>query len=201
MLLWKSTSKSARNNSYKNTGNILAKIPKRGGVLKPLDSLQWREFFLTDIFSEIRRGKRLKREHHKKGTAPYVSSSALSNGVDNFVANKDSVRIFENCLTLANSGSVGACYYHPYSFVASDHVTSLQNPKFNKFHYLFLSTIISRFAEKYNFNREINDLRISREKVLLPTDESGLPNYVYMEQYGKMLMLQKYQQYLNYISA
>ena len=48
------------------------------------------------------------------------------NGVDNFIANDKGVRCFENCLTLANSGSVGATFFHHYRFVASDHVTALE---------------------------------------------------------------------------
>lgn len=162
---------------------------------------KWNEFFLTDIFTEIKRGKRLKRGNHFVGRMPYISSSALSNGVDNYVANKEKVRIFQGCLTLANSGSVGSCFYHPYSFVASDHVTSLYQPKFNLYHYLFLAAIIGRLSEKYNFNREISDLRISREKIILPVDEQGNPDYAYMEQYGRKLIAQKYQQYLAYIST
>ncbi len=178
--------------------DFICNTPQIVEAMPPLESLEWDEFFLTDLFTEIKRGKRLKKEHHINGNMPYISSSALSNGVDNFIANKDNVRIFSDCLTLANSGSVGSCFYHPYHFVASDHVTSLYNPKFNRYHYLFLSTIICRVSEKYNFNREINDMRISKEKILLPIDKNGLPDYDYMEQYGKYIMLKKYQQYLDY---
>lgn len=42
---------------------------------------------------------------------------------------------------------------------------------------------------------------MERQKILLPVNEQGTPNYDYMEQYGKQLIFQKYQQYLNYISA
>lgn len=176
----------------------IGKNIQRGGVL---DKVEWRAFILTEIFTHIRRGKRLKKENHSIGNMPYVSSSALCNGIDNFISNTDRVRIFSDCITLANSGSVGSCYYHPYSFVASDHVTSLHNPKFNKCHYLFLAAILCRLSEKYNFNREINDTRVSREKIMLPVDEQGNPNYDIMEQCGKYLMLKKYRQYLDYLDA
>lgn len=54
----------------------------------------------------------------------------------------------------------------------------------NKYIYLFISTLTNRFSEKYNFNREINDTRISREKIMLPIKD-GKPDYEYMEQYMK----------------
>lgn len=35
----------------------------------------------------------------------------------------------------------------------------------------------NRWSQKYNFNREINDLRISREKISLPVNNNGEPDY------------------------
>ena len=114
---------------------------------------------------------------------PYVSSSAVDNGVDNFISNTEHVRMFGDCLTLANSGSVGATFYHPYTFVASDHVTKLQSSTINKYAYLFIATIVARLGEKYGFNREINDKRISRETILLPATPDGTPDWQFMEDY------------------
>ncbi len=159
---------------------------------------EWEEFFLNDIFSKIQRGKRLKKADHKKGKTPYVSSTAMNNGIDNYISNKENVRIFSNCLSLANSGSVGACFYQPYKFIASDHITKLENEEFNKYILLFLSTITTRLGEKYSFNREINDTRIRREKILLPINENKEPDYDFMENYIKRLELQKLKKYLDY---
>ena len=46
--------------------------------------------------------------------------------MDGFVGNEGSVRKFEDCITIANSGSVGSAFFHQYEFVASDHVTQLK---------------------------------------------------------------------------
>lgn len=169
-----------------------------------LNDREWKAFFLTELFSEIQRGKRLKTENHVTGKIPYVSSSALNNGVDNFVSNTENVRIFSDCISLANSGSVGSSFYEPFSFVASDHITHLKNNKYNKYHYLFMASILNRLSQKYNFNREINDNRISREKILLPVDETGNPDYTFMEQYIKereLQLIQKYKKYIGRISS
>ena len=98
-----------------------------------LNGLKWQEFFINEVFPNIQRGKRLKTNDHFLGKMPYISSTALNNGVDNFISNTSDVRIFSNCLSIANSGSVGACFYQPYRFIASDHVTKLENPNFNKY--------------------------------------------------------------------
>lgn len=132
---------------------------------------------------------------------PYISSTAENNGVDNFVSNKVNVRTFSNCLTIANSGSVGASFYHPYTFVASDHVTHLKNDKFSSFIYLFMATQTSRLSSKYNFNREINDSRMSRDKIMLPVDDDGEPDLQYMEQYMINIMHEKRMHYFSKISS
>lgn len=159
---------------------------------------EWREFFVSEIFTKIQRGKRLTKGNQQNGEVPYVSSTAANNGVDNFIGNSKGVRTFENCLTLANSGSVGSTFFHHYTFVASDHVTALILERPNKYIYLFLSGIIRRLEEKYSFNREINDKRIQREKILLPVNSDGLPDWQFMEDFMKHIERDKIAAVLSY---
>lgn len=166
--------------------------------IEKLEEKEWKPFLVKDIFDKIKRGKRLTKDNQKTGIIPYVSSSALNNGVDNFISNSKSVRQFEKCLSLANSGSVGSCFYEPFRFVASDHVTHLKNEKRTKYQYLFEASLLNRLSEKYNFNREINDARISKEIILLPITLSGTPDYEYMEKYIKKIMYEKYSEYLSF---
>lgn len=170
-------------------------------VVDSLADKKWHEFFFTDIFETVKRGKRLTKANQVSGQIPYVSSTAANNGVDNFIGNFEGVRIYSNCLTIANSGSVGASFYHPYEFVASDHVTHLKNSKFSSFIYLFIATQANKLSEKYNFNREINDSRIARDKVMLPVTDTGDPDYQYMEQYMMNLEYLKRAQYSGYLKA
>ena len=144
---------------------------------------QWKPFSFTEVFTEIQRGKRLKKADHTEGTVPYVSSTALNNGVDGFIGNDGSVRKFEDCITIANSGSVGSAFFHQYEFVASDHVTQLKRKGLDKYAYLFMVPIINRLSEKYSFNREINDERIKREKLLLPVNKEGEIDFGFMSSF------------------
>lgn len=172
------------------------KLNNQNGEEKMKDC-KWKEFDVKEIFPNILRGRRLKTEDHILGEMPYVSSSAMDNGVDNFVSNNKGVRIFSNCLTIANSGSVGATFYHPYSFVASDHVTSLGNTDFSKFIYLFCGNITSRLSEKYSFNREIKDSRLQREKIMLPVNDKDEPDYEYMEEYMRNIEYRLISRYID----
>lgn len=171
---------------------------------KPIPSiteLKWKPFYLPQIFSEIERGKRIKKADQIPGNVPYVSSTAQNNGVDGFIEASTGIRVFNNCISLANSGSVGSAFYEPFYFVASDHITHLKQDCFNKWIYLFLTVTIQKQGSNFNFNREINDTRIKKMKIMLPVDEDDNPNFNYMEQYAKNLMLKKYKQYLAFLDS
>ena len=164
-----------------------------------LKDVEWGEFFVSDIFDVVQRGKRLTKARQMDGETPYISSTSLNNGVDNFIGNIEDVRKSDHNLTLANSGSVGACFYHNYEYIASDHVTSLKLPNGNDMVYKFISVILGRMKEKYSFNREINDTRIKREKLLLPIDENGYPNWMYMENFIKNIEQKQIKNVLKYL--
>ena len=105
--------------------------------------------------------------------------------MDGFVGNESGVRKFSNCLTVANSGSVGSAFFHQYEFVASDHVTQLKREGLDKYAYLFMLPLINRLSEKYSFNREINDNRIKREKLILPATQTGEIDFTFMSSFMK----------------
>ena len=164
-----------------------------------MNEVEWGSFSISDVFESIRRGKRLKNGDHISGRMPYVSSSAVDNGVDDFVSNDVGVRIFERCMTIANSGSVGTCFYQPFAFVASDHVTSLSNPILGKYEYLFVSAIMSRLSEKYSFNHEISDDRMRRERIVLPCTGSCEPDWEYMRRHMMLIEARQIGKYLSHI--
>ncbi|WP_156008953.1 restriction endonuclease subunit S [Streptococcus ruminantium] len=175
------------------------KLVELAGDVVGLEKVEWKTFRFTEVFQEIQRGKRLTKANQKEGDKPYISSTAENNGVDGFIGNDSGVRTFENVLTLANSGSVGSTFYQNFEFVASDHVTALKSEEADKYANLFMSSVVRRLEEKYSFNREINDTRIKREKIILPADKNGNPNFQYMSDFVKKLELDKVQEVLEYI--
>lgn len=116
-----------------------------------------------------------------------MSSSGTGNGIDGFIQAPSHARVFRKCVTLANSGSVGSAFYHPYAFVASDHVTALKRDGLNSHTYIFMLPPLARIAERYNFQREINDLRLKRERVRLPSTAQGEPDFGYMDEYMRRI--------------
>lgn len=164
-----------------------------------LDEKEWSHFKMPGVFNTIQRGKRLKNADHVPGNVPYISSTANNNGVDDYIEATSGTRVFGDCISLANSGSVGTAFYEPFEFVASDHVTVLKTDGLTKYTYLFMTSMIEKQGSNFNFNREINDARIRNMQLMLPVTDSGEPDYEYMEQYSKNMMLRKYRQYLTFL--
>ena len=159
-------------------------------MIMNLNKNNWQEFNFDDVF-DILRGKRLVNLDQITGNIAYISSSKKNNGVDNYILPPDFMKIYKNALTLNNSGSVGYCFYHPYEFVASDHCTVIQikdkRIKLTNYISLFLKPIIELMKSKYDFAREINNERLKKEKILLPTTSDKLPDWKFMENYIKNL--------------
>lgn len=59
--------------------------------------------------------------------------------------------------------------------------------------------MIQQTCSKYNYGHMGNKDSIKRERVMLPVTDAGNPDYEYMEQYAKNMMLRKYEQYLAFI--
>lgn len=70
--------------------------------MKSLNEIKWTPVRLINIFDRVSRGKRLKKANHIPGNIPYVSSTATENGTDGSCGNSIGVRIFEDCITIAN---------------------------------------------------------------------------------------------------
>jgi len=58
---------------------------------------------------------------------------------------------------------------------------------------------LGRLEEQYSFNREINDTRIKREKLLLLIDKDGNPNWFYMENFIKNIEQKQIKNILKYL--
>ena len=69
----------------------------------------------------------------------------------------------------------------------------------NKFVLLFFKTIILQQKNKYSYAYKFNSTRMKRQIIMLPVNDAGNPDYEYMEQYIKNLMIKKYKAYLEYV--
>lgn len=175
------------------------KLHKREGVKRPLDAAKWKECYIDNIFS-ISAGKRLTEADMNSGSIPFIGATYSNNGITGWIATPNS-SFDRNVLGVNYNGSVVENFYHGYGCVFSDDVKRLhlKSHADNKFVLLFCKVAILQQKMKYTYDYKFNGHRMKRQKILLPTDEQGSPDYAYMEQYGKWMMVQMCQCYFDYI--
>lgn len=169
--------------------------------LRELNSVEWAVFNIKDIFT-ISAGKRLTKADMDSGNIPFIGATDSNNGITSWIATPNA-SFDKNVLGVNYNGSVVESFYHGYGCVFSDDVKRLhlKNYNDNKYVLLFLKTVILQQKEKYTYGYKFNGNRMEKQKILLPVDKQGNPDYDYMEKYAKKIMLQKYRQYLDYISS
>lgn len=165
-----------------------------------LDEKEWREFSLETIFT-VSPGKRLETRNKVPGNRPFIGATDNGNGVTGFVGN-DNVSKDSNVLGVNYNGAPCIAFYHPYECIITDDVKRLhlRNHDDNEFVLLFFTTIFAMQRSKYSYGYKFKEKRMLRQKLMVPINDSGEPDYAYMEQYVKNLMLRKYEQYLAFLS-
>lgn len=164
-----------------------------------LEDMVWEEFVIEDI-ANIKSGKRLTKSDMIKGLTPFIGATDSNNGITEFTSNTNESED-SNILGVNYNGSVVENFYHPYKAIFSDDVKriSFKNIQGNKHLYLFLKSSILKQKSKYQYAYKFNEFRLKRQKILLPIDKKGEPNYPFMEEYMKILEYKKINLYLDFL--
>jgi len=147
-----------------------------------LDTINWKEFNVGKLFACSTTAPILVTE---AGKTPYVTRSALNNGVSDYVSEENDMLNKGNCITIGAEGRVA--FYQNNDFVAGIKVYVLRHQKLNQYNALFVCTVLNVSLYKYSYGRARILQKIEAEIIKLPVDSDGSPNWAYMEKYIKTL--------------
>lgn len=149
---------------------------------KKVDTREWGSFALGTLFNIVK-GKRLTKAEMKSGKIPFIGSSALNNGCTAMIGN-DKNQHPENTITVCYNGSVGETFYQDQPYIASDDVNVLY-PKFtmNRQIALFIVPLIKGVSSRYDYIDKWKKEAMEADKIYLPVDKTGQPDWAYMEEY------------------
>ena len=168
----------------------------------PIQEKEWRTFYISELFS-VSRPKPRNKNDYCPGDIPFVASGSVNNGVLKLCSSIGDERLDErNCITV--SPVDGSVFYQPMDFLgrggAGSSILILRSKKLNKFNGQFIARAVRQTTSKYTYGHMGNKDSIKRERVMLPVNSENAPDYEYMEQYVKNIMIQKYNQYLDFIN-
>lgn len=188
---------------------VEAHIAELGEVaeIPVLDEKEWKPFSIVDLFSSIIPGKGKGLNHLKKVCADgvnYIGATNRNNGVLCYVEEDTYSRpmILEgNCIGFIKNGdgSAGFAIYKAEQFISTSDVLYGYADWLNKFTGLFFVVAQDMIEHKYSHGYKRNKEHLAGDKVMLPVTDSSEPDYEYMEQYAKNMMLRKYQRYLTFL--
>ena len=149
---------------------------------KKVDTRGWNSFAIGALFNIVK-GKRLTKAEMKSGETPFIGSSALNNGCTAMIGN-DKNQHPENTITVCYNGSVGETFYQDRPYIASDDVNVLY-PKFtmNRQIALFIVPLIKGVSSRYDYIDKWKKEAMEADKIYLPVDKTGQPDWAYMEEY------------------
>lgn len=136
--------------------------------------------------------------NRKSGKYAYITRKESNNGLDGFINNEEP--FLNNDFPVITIGNETAePFVQTFPFFTGTKVNIL-NPK-NKisgYSLSFISICLKKHKIKYSYSFTINSTRLKRQKILLPVDNNGEPDYDYMENYIKKIKYEELTKYMTF---
>lgn len=167
---------------------------------RKINTENWREFKITDIFERIEATKGKKTYDLEEGNdVLYIAAKKTNNGAKQYVANNEDYLSKGNCIVFVNLGDGAAGYstYQEDAFIGMNGKTSCgYSTKLNKYNAIFLITILDQHRYKFCYGRSWSGKRLKNTRLLLPAkiNEKNKyePDWEYMENYIKSTIYGRY---------
>lgn len=148
----------------------------------------WKKFKIGDVF-KIEKGSERSDENNpdnKNGKIPLIIATSNNNGVGYYI--KEAKKIFSKntiSLVIQGDGASGIAKAHSYDYAATTSVVVLSNSNLTPWTNIFISTVLSKLHDLYDFTYSLSLKRLFNQYIFLPVDRKGCIDYQYMERYIK----------------
>ena len=160
---------------------------KRFSKSKNAEFESWKTYKIKDVFPNIVKPTVYHTREVKEASTgiPYVVRSKFNNGIKYNVE-----RPVEN-VNPAKVISFGAenatFFYQKAEWISGRDMYYIDTRDISEYACLFITSCLQPIAEKYSYNYGMFPDLLKEEKIKLPADKSGNPDYVYMENYMKII--------------
>lgn len=198
-----------QNREYLFEGSIEERIAELGDLVEipALDEKEWCKFSafgpsgLFEISTTNSSIDSIRLIDGEKKIVPYVTRTDMNNGIARFVSSEN-LSYGSDCAGCITVGlDTQTAFWQPHVFVTGQNIQVITGNKLSFYLAQFLIPLFkSQMRAKFNWGGNGATLRrMRRLELMLPVTDSGEPDYEYMEQYVKNMMLRKYQQYLAFL--
>lgn len=151
-----------------------------------LTDREWRVFSISSLF-DVFTGANIPQKKLSIGIVPRISATDNNNGIDSFYTpiQSNSYRTNNECISVSFLGSV---FYQPYeaSYDMKIHSLRLKGNKGISEHCgLFVATELRKQCSKFSYGNQVSSTDLPKQKLLLPIQADGMPDWKFMEAYMK----------------
>lgn len=176
------------------------KLPPLNEPPPPLHSKRWEKFFIGDLF-DIEIGKAIdgNKVDRTSGHYAYITRKENTNGLDGFIDYDEKfLNVKFPVITVGNE--TAQPYVQNFPFFTGTKVNILSPKKsLSRFTLMFIAQSLRVHKEKYSYSFTMNSTRLRKQPIMLPVDDSGAPDFEYMEAFVKNIVAEKYRRYLAYL--
>lgn len=179
------------------------KNPKITEDLPPLQNKNWKTFLIGDLLKfESGKCSQANRLEFLENGIPYIGATNRNNGVLGFVKPVKNLISRGNAIAFVcdGEGSMGYSFYKAEDSIATTNIIFGYADFLNKYVGWFITTVADKVRGKYSYNYKRRFLRLQKEKIMLPVNEMGLPDFEYMEKYIALREEKLIKQYLDKIA-
>lgn len=132
---------------------------------------------------------------------PYVTRTNANNGIARFVSDDNLAYGYDKAGCITVGLDTQTAFWQSHNFVTGQNIQVITGDNLNLFSAQFVIPLFrSQMQAKFNWGGNGATLgRMKRLELMLPITDSGEPDFEYMEQYVKNMMLRKYKQYLTFL--
>ena len=147
----------------------------------------WKTYKIKDIFPNIVKPAVYHTREVKENPEgiPYVVRSKFNNGIKYYVERPNSN---VNPAKVISFGAENATFfYQEYEWISGRDMYYIDTRGIDEYACLFITSCLQPIAEKYSYNYGMFPDLLKEEKIKLPANENGEPDYALMEKYMKIV--------------
>lgn len=137
-----------------------------------IDTSTWGEFKVGELFDDIGRGTRIKKQDRAIGETPLVTAGYENQGVAAYI--RHNKELFHGpVLTIDMFGNVFA---RDYNFYADDNILVFKSSKYSFESLLFIASALTYLQTQYGYTNQFRQQSIPKTTVKLPLKSGTNPS-------------------------
>ena len=154
----------------------------------------WKYFEIGKLFSQIYKAFAYNAQDLIISSATdatsirYITRTDTNNGCKAFVQNENFTQI-ENGNAITIGDTTATIYYQKEQFICGDHIVVLRAPFLNEILGIFIVSLLNKERFRYNYGRSFKMEIIKNTRILLPSTDSGKPDWKKVEDIVKQTII------------